>query len=53
MTLVGDEHSGLFSHGLLKGEYSIVGENVIITIRDKPLWLPWALVETKLRELVS
>lgn len=53
MTLVGNEHSGKFSHELLKGEYSVVGERVIVTIRDKPLWIPWSIVEAKLRELIS
>jgi hypothetical protein len=51
--LVGNEQSGRFSHAMLKGEYSMVGEKVIVTIREKPLWLPWSLVEAKLRELVS
>ena len=53
VAFVGDERSGRFSHGMLKGEYSMVGERVIVTIIDKPLWIPWSIVEAKLRELVT
>lgn len=53
VTFVGDEESGRFSHGLLRGEYSMVGEKVIFTIIDKPVWIPWPIVEAKLKELVS
>jgi hypothetical protein len=51
--LVGNEQSGRFSHAMLKGEYSMVGEKVIFTIIDKPVWIPWPIVEAKLKELVS
>ena len=51
--LVGDERSGRFSHSMLKGEYSMVGEKVIVTITDKPLWTPWSIVEAKLRALAG
>ena len=53
VTFVGDESSGRFSHGMLKGEYNMVGEKVIFTIIDKPVWIPWPIVEAKLKELVS
>jgi hypothetical protein len=53
VTFVGDERSGRFSHGMLKGEYNMVGEKVIFTIIDKPVWIPWPIVEAKLKELVS
>ena len=51
--LVGDERSGRFSHELVKGEYSMVGQTVMATITDKHWLLPWPVVEVRLRELVS
>jgi hypothetical protein len=50
--LVGDERSGRFSHELVKGEYRIVGQTVMVTITDKHWLLPWPVVEVRLRELV-
>ena len=52
-TLLGDERSGRFSHGMVKGEYRLVGEMVIVTITEKHWLLPWPIVESKVRELVS
>jgi hypothetical protein len=34
-SLVGDERSGRFSHELVKGEYRMVGQKVIVTVTDK------------------
>ncbi len=51
-TLVGDEGSGRFSHGLVKGEYRMVGQTVVVSITDKHWLLPWPVVEDRLRELV-
>jgi hypothetical protein len=51
-TLVGDEGSGRFSHELVKGEYRVVGQTVMVTITDKHWLLPWPVVEVRLRELV-
>ena len=51
-TLVGDEHSGRFSHDLVKGDYRMVGQKVIVTMTDKHWLLPWAGVEAQLREFV-
>jgi hypothetical protein len=51
-TLVGDEHSGRFSHDLVKGDYRMVGQKVIVTVTDKHWLLPWAVVEAQLREFV-
>ncbi len=34
-TLLGDEHSGRFSHEIVKGEYRMVGQKVIVTVTDK------------------
>jgi hypothetical protein len=44
-TLLGDEHSGRFSHEMAKGEYRMVGQKVIVTVTDKHWLLPWAVVE--------
>jgi hypothetical protein len=53
MTFVGDESSGRFSHGMLEGEYSVVGQKVIVTIVDKHFVIPWVFVEAKLKELFT
>jgi hypothetical protein len=50
--LVGDEGSGRFSHELVKGEYRMVGQTVVVTITEKHWLLPWTVVEAQLRELV-
>jgi hypothetical protein len=50
--LVGDEMSGRFSHELVKGEYRMVGQTVVVTITDKHWLLPWPVVEVRLRQLV-
>ena len=50
--LVGDDRSGRFSHELIKGEYRVVGQTVMVTITDKHWLLPWPVVEVRLRELV-
>jgi hypothetical protein len=52
-TLVGDGRSGRFSHDLIKGEYRMVGSTVVVAITEKPLIVPWAIIETKLRQLVG
>jgi hypothetical protein len=51
-TLVGDEKSGRFAHELVKGEYRMVGQTVVVTITEKHWLLPWTVVEAQLRELV-
>ena len=51
-TLLGDERSGRFSHDMAEGEYSMVGQKVIVTVTDKHWLLPWPVVEARLRELV-
>jgi hypothetical protein len=48
----GDEESGRFSHELVKGEYRMRGQKVVVTITDKHWLLPWPVVEVRLRELV-
>jgi hypothetical protein len=52
-TLVGDEHSGRFSHELVRGEYRMAGQRVVVTITDKHWLLPWPVVEVRLRELLA
>jgi hypothetical protein len=51
--LVGDERSGRFSHELVKGEYRMVGQTVVVTITDKHWLLPWPVVEVRLRQLLA
>jgi hypothetical protein len=51
-SLVGDERSGRFSHELVKGEYRMVRQTVVVIITDKHWLLPWPVVEVRLRELV-
>ena len=51
-TLVGDKESGRFSHEMVRGEYRMVGQTVIVTITDKHWLIPWPVVESQLRELV-
>jgi hypothetical protein len=48
----GDEGSGRFSHELVRGEYRMVGQTVVVTITDKHWLLPWPVVEVRLRELI-
>ena len=52
-TLLGDEHSGRFSHEMAKGEYRMVGQKVVVTITDKHWLLPWPVVEARLREFLA
>jgi hypothetical protein len=51
-SLVGDEGSGRFSHELVKGNYRMAGQRVIVTVTDKHWLLPWPVVEAQLREFV-
>ena len=50
-TLVGDERSGRFSHGMFGGEYRMEGQTVLVTVTDKHRLLPWAVLESRLRDL--
>jgi hypothetical protein len=51
--LVGDEHSGRFSHELVKGDYRMVGQKVLVTITEKHWLVPWPVVESQLGALVQ
>jgi hypothetical protein len=51
--LVGDERSGRFSYELVRGEYRMAGQRVVVTITDKHWLLPWPVVEVRLRELLA
>jgi hypothetical protein len=51
--LVGDEGSGRFSHELVKGDYRMVEQKVVVTITDKHWLLPWPVVEVRLSELLA
>ena len=48
----GDERSGRFSHELVRGEYRMAGQRVVVTITDKHWLLPWPVVEAQLIKLV-
>jgi hypothetical protein len=37
---------------LVKGEYRMVGQRVVVNITDKHWLLPWTVVEVRLRELL-
>jgi len=50
-TLVGDGEAGHFSHVMLKGEYRVTGDVVLVTIHDKSWMVPWTVVESRVREL--
>jgi hypothetical protein len=52
-TLVGDKESGRFSHDMVKGEYRMIGQTVIVTITGKHWLLPWPMVEARLRKLAG
>jgi hypothetical protein len=52
-TLIGDKQSGRFSHDMVRGEYRMLGETVIVTITDKHWLLPWPVVEAQLRKFMS
>lgn len=51
--LVGDEQSGRFSHEMVRGEYRMAGQTVIVTITEKHWLVPWPIVESQLRDLVQ
>jgi hypothetical protein len=50
--LVGNDESGRFSHDMVRGEYRMVGQTVIVTITDKHWLIPWPVLESRLRELL-
>ena len=52
-TLIGDKQSGRFSHDMVRGEYRMAGQTVIVTITDKHWLLPWPVVEAQLRKFMS
>ncbi len=52
-TLVGDERSGRFSHAMIKGDYRMVGQKVVVNVTEKHWLVPWPAVESRLRALVS
>ena len=51
--LVGDEGSGRFSHELVRGEYRMAEQRVVVTITDKHWLLPWPVEEVRLSELLA
>ncbi len=52
-TLIGDKQSGRFSHDMVRGEYQMVRQTVIVTVTDKHWLLPWPVVEAQLRKLLQ
>lgn len=49
----GDENRGTFGVFGVKGQYVITGETVDIDILDKPFLVPWAIVETQVKDFFS
>ena len=49
-TFEGDTSSGSFSGKGVEGNYQIEGQNVEVTITDKPTLAPWSKVESKVKE---
>ena len=45
----GDTTSGSFSGKGVKGTYSIQDRGVTVTITDKPVYIPWHVVESQVR----
>ena len=52
-TLLGDERSGRFSHDLVKGDYRMAEQTVVVTITQKHWLVPWPIVESQLGALVQ
>jgi len=46
----GDHKSGEFSGKGIEGRYGINGDNLTIHIDKKPALIPWAMIESKVRE---
>ncbi len=49
----GDTTSGSFSGRGVRGTYQIQGRTVTVTITDKPLFVPWGVVESMVRGFFS
>lgn len=47
---VGDETAGHFSGMGIKGAYEIHGDRLVLTIHNKPFFLPWLLVESGIKD---
>ncbi len=52
LVVSGDQHNGEFS-GLFDGFYSVDGAEASITIRRKPVFVSWKMVDQGLRHLVA
>jgi hypothetical protein len=55
-TFSGDANSGSFSiqvFGMISGSYSVSGQQLNITIEDKPLMIPCAAIENVLRSQIG
>jgi hypothetical protein len=46
----GDERTGTFSGNGVVANYEIRRDEVLITLKSKPLIAPWSFVETRIRE---
>jgi len=52
VTLSGNSTMASFS-GLVTGRYSRSGRTVTVTITGKPIYAPWSMVESMLREFIE
>ncbi|NJD05457.1 MAG: hypothetical protein FIA97_03035 [Methylococcaceae bacterium] len=51
--LVGDASAGKFTGHGLDGQYAIASGTIAITIRRKPMLVPWSMIESRLQEFFS
>ena len=49
VTFEGDESSGQFS-GLISGTYMVSGEVVTLTIEEKPFFVSWETIESRIQQ---
>lgn len=45
----GNQNAGQFSGSGIQGSYSLVGNELTVTIDKKPMLIPWSVVESKVR----
>jgi hypothetical protein len=48
--MIGDTATGKFAGHGLDGIYEVAGSTIAITIRRKPMLIPWSMIEHRLQE---
>ncbi len=51
--LEGDTSGGTFSGHGVEGTYQIEGQTVTFNVARKPVFVPWSLIESTVREVVK